>query len=200
MPTTSKAATSKVSEYLESLPGWSRAICAELRRIILSTDPSITEEWKWGPSYSSNGLVCGWSAFQKHVKVTFFNGGGMSDKSGLFNHCLDNEFNRSIKFTSPDEINEKLLKAYIKESMAVNAAGFKRVVAPRTDAVPAELTAALKKDKKALTFFEALTPGYKREYIEMVTSARQEKTREARIAKVVAACAEGRKPNDQYKK
>jgi hypothetical protein len=200
MPTATKAATSKVSDYLQSLPEWSRAICAELRRIIRSADPSITEEWKWGPSYTSNGLVCGWSAFQKHVKVTFFNGGGMSDKAGLFNHCLDNEFNRSIKYTSLDEINERQLKAYIKESVAVNAAGYKRVVAPRTDAVPPELTAALKKNKAALAFFEALTPGYKREYIEMVTSAKQEKTRLARIEKVVDACAAGRKPNDQYKK
>ncbi|RYY99796.1 MAG: hypothetical protein EOO11_03755 [Chitinophagaceae bacterium] len=200
MPAAIKPATSNVSEYLESLPEWSRALCSALRRIILAADPSLTEEWKWGPHYSANGMVCGWSAFQKHVKVTFFNGSAMADAAGLFNHCTDNEFSRSIRFNPGDAPDEKLLTAYVRESVAVNKKGFKRVLAPREDAVPAELLEALKKDKGALAFFEALTPGYKREYIGLVTTARQEKTRLARIEKVVAACAAGRKPNDQYKK
>ncbi|RYY39805.1 MAG: hypothetical protein EOO08_09040 [Chitinophagaceae bacterium] len=192
-------ASSKVSAYLESLPEWSRSICAGLRRIALSADPSIYEDWKWGPNYASNGMVCGWSAFKEHVKLTFFNGSAMKDPLGLFNHCVDNDFNRSIKFTRTDKINENQLKQYIRESVAVNKAGFKRVAKNEKADAPPALLAALKKDKKALAFFEALTPGYRNDYIQQVLSAKQEKTKQARIAKIVAACAEGRKPNEQYK-
>ncbi|GAA4344280.1 YdeI/OmpD-associated family protein [Flaviaesturariibacter amylovorans] len=200
MPSASKPATSNVLDYLDSLPEWSRMLCSELRRIILAADPSLTEEWKWGPHYSGNGMVCGWGAFQKHVKLTFFNGSAMPDSAGLFNHCTDNEFSRSIKFNPGDALDEALLTAYVRASVAVNKTGFRRVVAPREDAVPDDLLAALRNNKAAGAFFDALTPGYKREYIELVTSAKQEKTRLARIEKVLAACAAGRKPNDQYKK
>ncbi|MBD0293692.1 MAG: YdeI/OmpD-associated family protein, partial [Flavisolibacter sp.] len=184
---------------VNSLPDWSKAICNKLRTIILNADPSIAEDWKWGPNYYRNGMVCGYGAFQKHVKFTFFNGSGMKDPKGLFNHCVDNEFSRSIKYVSEDEIDEKLLTQYIKESVAVNKKGFKREIKDKTVEVPAELQQALSKNKKAQQFFDGLSYGYKKEFVEHVTTAKQDNTRIARIAKVVDYCAEGKKLNDKYK-
>lgn len=200
MATTKQNGAQKVADYLDSLPEWSQAICNKLRRIILKADPSIVEDWKWGPNYSSNGMVCGYGAFQKHVKFTFFNGSAMKDSKGLFNHCVDNEFSRSIKYVDAKEINEKLLTEYIKESVAVNQKGFKRAIKDKTVDVPADLQAALKKNKKAQAFFEGLSYGYKKDFVELITTAKQEKTRLERIAKVVDHCAEGKKLNDKYKK
>jgi uncharacterized protein YdeI (YjbR/CyaY-like superfamily) len=145
-------------------------------------------------------MVCGYGAFQKHVKFTFFNGSAMKDSKGLFNHCVDNEFSRSIKFVDETEINEKLLTEYIKESVAVNQKGFKRAIKDKTVEVPADLQAALAKNEKALAFFEGLSYGYKKDFVELVTTAKQEKTRLERIAKVVDHCAQGVKLNDKYKK
>ncbi|MBD0377980.1 MAG: YdeI/OmpD-associated family protein [Flavisolibacter sp.] len=199
MPTIHPDATQKVFDYIDSLPDWSKSICKKLRTIILNADSSITEDWKWGPNYYSNGMVCGYGAFQRHVKFTFFNGSGMKDPKGLFNHCVDNEFSRSIKYVAEDEIDEKLLTQYIKESVAVNKKGFKREVKDKTVEVPAELQQALSKNKKAQQFFEGLSYGYKKEFVEHVTTAKQDDTRIARIAKVVDYCAEGKKLNDKYK-
>lgn len=200
MASASNNTSPKVTEYLASLPAWSQALCNRLRAIILQADPALTEEWKWGPHYSGNGMVCGYGAFQKHVKFTFFNGAAMKDAKGLFNHCVDNEFSRSIKFTEGSEIDEKTLTQYIRESVAINKKGYKREVKDKTVEVPAELQQALAQNKKAQAFFNALSYGYKKEFVEQVTSAKQEKTRQERIAKTVALCAEGKKLNDKYKK
>jgi len=200
MPNPPKEAPDKVLHYLESLPEWSQKLCKKLRQIILSTDPEITEEWKWGPHYSCYGMVCGWGAFQKHVKFTFFNGSGMKDPKGLFNHCVDNEFSRSMKYTDVSELDEAVLKTYIKESIAVNKKGFKRTVSDKTVVVPEELETALSKNKKAKTFFDGLTYGYKKELVEYFTTAKQEKTKAERLAKIVALCADGKTLNDKYKK
>lgn len=200
MATAKKEGTQRVAEYLDTLPAWSAAICNKLRRIILAADPSLVEDWKWGPNYASNGMVCSYGAFQKHVKLTFFNGSAMNDSNGLFNHCVDNEFSRSIKYTDEAEIDEKLLTEYIRQSVAVNANGFKREVKDKTVDVPQDLQQALAADPGALAFFDALSYGYKKEFVELVTTAKQEKTRGERIAKVVSHCAEGRKLNDKYKK
>jgi hypothetical protein len=199
MVTLKKDAKEQVSGYIESLPAWSKNICNKLRQIILNADPSIIEDWKWGPNYNSNGMVCGYGAFQKHVKVTFFNGSAMKDKKGLFNHCTDNEFSRSIKFTDESEIDEEALTGYIKESVEVNQKGFKREIKDKNVEVPADLLQALSEEEKAKTFFDALSYGYKKEFVEHVTSAKQEKTRKDRIAKVVSYCVEEKRLHDKYK-
>jgi len=200
MPAAIKKEFNKVSAYLESLPEWSQTLCTKLRAIILKTGPEITEEWKWGPHYSCHGMVCGWGAFQKHIKFTFFNGSGMKDPKGLFNHCVDNEFSRSIKYTDVSELDEAVLQAYIRESIAVNKKGFKRTVADKTVQIPEELEAALSKNKNAKTFFENLSYGYKKEFVEHFKTAKQEKTKAERLAKILTLCAEGKTLNGNYKK
>lgn len=194
-----KDAANKVQHYIENLPGWSKDICLSLRQVILSADASITEDWKWGPNYNSNGMICGYGAFQKHVKVTFFNGHAMKDGKKLFNHCLDNEFCRSIKYTAVTEINEKVLSDYIKESAAINKSGFKKEISRKGIEVPVDLQQALSENQQAQRFFEGLSYSYKKEFAEYVATAKQEKTKLERIAKVIKHCAEGKKLNEKYK-
>lgn len=201
MPATEKVdAQKEISAYINSLQPFAQTICNKLRAIILKADPSIKEEWKWGPHYSSNGMVCGYGGFQKHVKLTFFNGSGMKDPRQLFNHCVDNEFSRSIKYTNLSEVDEQLLTEYVKQSVAVNQKGFKREVKDKTVEVPADLQAALNKNKTAAKFFNGLTYGYKKEYVEWVIAAKREETRKDRIAKVAEMSEDGKTLNDKYKK
>ncbi len=61
---------------------------------------------------------------------------------------------------------------------------------PRTVAVPADLTKALKTRPKALLFFRGLSYTNKKEYVEWIESAKQAETRRRRIAKAVALLAE----------
>ena len=192
-------AQKEITAYIDSMQPFAQEICKKLRAIILKADPAIKEEWKWGPHYSSNGMVCGYGGFQKHVKLTFFNGSAMKDSKQLFNHCVDNEFSRSIKFTDVSEIDAALITAYVKESVAVNQKGFKREVKDKSVEVPADLQDVLNKNKTAAKFFTDLTYGYKKEYVEWVTAAKRDETRKERIAKVVAMSKEGKTLNDKYK-
>lgn len=197
MATPAKDATQKVLAYIESRPEWSKKILQKLRTIILASSPSLVEDWKWGPNYACNGMVIGMAAFQKHVKVTFFNGSAMKDADGLFNHCVDNEFSRSIKYVTEGEIHESLLTSYIQESIAVNEKGFKRVAIKKIVATPEDLLNALAMDEKATLFYNTLPYGYKKEMVGLVTTAKQDNTRIARIKKVVTYCKEGKKLNEK---
>jgi hypothetical protein len=192
-------ATQQVLNYIDEMPDFSKSICKKLRSIILKADPEIVEEWKWGPHYSLNGMVCGYGGFKQHVKLTFFNGAGMKDAKKLFNHCVDNEFSRSVKYTDVKEIDEKAILEYVKESVAVNKKGFKREVKDKTVEVPDDLQKAITKNKTASKFFDTLTYGYKKEFVEWVTTAKRAETRSERVDKIVAMCAEGRKLNDKYR-
>ena|SRR5688500_3782273 len=166
MPVIHPKAAEEIDRYIEELPDFSKAICKKLRQIILKADPEIREDWKWGPHYSCQGMVCGYGAFTHHVKFTFFNGAAMKDPSNLFNHCVDNEFSRSVRYTDASEINEKTVTDYIRESVAINKQGFKREIKNKNVAVPDDLKAALNKNKTASTFFDQLSYGYKKDYVQ----------------------------------
>jgi uncharacterized protein YdeI (YjbR/CyaY-like superfamily) len=49
----------------------------------------------------------------------------------------------------------------------------------------------LRKDPKALRFFEALPPGYRRTMCWWVTSAKQESTRRSRLQRLIDASSRG---------
>ena len=71
-----------------------------------------------------------------------------------------------------------------------------------SSAAPADLPlgAALKKNAKARAQFEKLRPSHQREYIEWISGAKREETREKRIATTVAQVAEGKSPNWKYER
>ncbi|MEJ0030843.1 MAG: YdeI/OmpD-associated family protein [Bacteroidota bacterium] len=115
----------------------------------------------------------------------------MKDARKLFNFGMENEFSRSIKFNNVSEINEKYITDYVKESVAINKAGYKRVKQTKEAAVPDDLYKALRKKPAAVKFFDSLANGYKNEFIELVETAKRQETRDQRIQKVVALCAGG---------
>jgi len=63
----------------------------------------------------------------------------------------------------------------------------------RSVEVPAELTAALKKNKPAAKFFAALSPSCKAEYSTWISAAKQAETRTSRAAKAVEMLTAGKK-------
>jgi uncharacterized protein YdeI (YjbR/CyaY-like superfamily) len=65
--------------------------------------------------------------------------------------------------------------------------------------VPDDLAAALKKNKAAQKAFDSFTaPSHRREYVEWITSAKQEETRKRRIAQAVEMLAAGKTRNWKY--
>lgn len=53
--------------------------------------------------------------------------------------------------------------------------------------------------KKQSFFFDGLSYGYKKEFVEHITTAKQDNTRIARITNVIDYCERGKKLNDKYK-
>jgi uncharacterized protein YdeI (YjbR/CyaY-like superfamily) len=76
-----------------------------------------------------------------------------------------------------------------------------RKAGPRPELkAPADLLAALKKNKKAQATFDGFPPGQRREYVSWVLEAKQPATREKRIKTAVEWMAEGKVRNWKYLK
>lgn len=117
----------RISNHIAELADWRGDMIARLRKMILTTAPDITEEWKWGTAvWSQNGLVCAAAAFKDHVKLNFFKGATLKDPKGLFNSGLDAKATRAIDFHEGDAIHESALKTLIRAAVAHNRSGSRK--------------------------------------------------------------------------
>lgn len=181
------ATTNPKVDFFFKKPSQWQAEYRTLRELLLSLP--VTEELKWGvPAYQADGknvvLVHG---FKAYCAVLFPRGALLKDaKRVLVQQTESVQAARQIRFTSVEEI-EKLaptLKAYVKEAIALEKAGAKVAFKKTADfARPPEFEARLARTPKLKAAFEALTPGRQRAYLLYFSSAKQPKTREARIDK-----------------
>ena len=101
----------------------------------------------------------------------------------------------SIRDLPPD----RTITAYIKKAAKLNDEGIKvrrKPAAAKTPVrVPADFAAALKKRPAARKAFAAFSPSHRREYIEWVTEAKTDATRQKRTATALAWLAAGKSRN-----
>jgi len=109
------------------------------------------------------------------------------------------------RLTSLAELpSDATIVAQIKEAALLNANGVKM---PKAKAkpkqplkIPAYFSSALKGNPKAFTTFQEFSPSHQREYVEWVTEARTEVTRQKRLATTLEWLAEGKSRNWKYEK
>jgi uncharacterized protein YdeI (YjbR/CyaY-like superfamily) len=157
----------------------------------------LTEELKWGcPGYTlEKANIVLIHEFKEYCAYLFFKGALMKDPKGLLIQQTKNvQAARQIRFTGVQEIAklETVLKAYIKEAIAVEKAGLK--VEFKTAAqfdMPDEFQSRLESMPALRRAFEALTPGRQKGYLLHFSSAKQSKTREARVEKCIPLILDG---------
>jgi uncharacterized protein YdeI (YjbR/CyaY-like superfamily) len=106
------------------------------------------------------------------------------------------------KITSLQDLPpDALLIRTIKAAVALNEAGQrpKRALKKKPPVKPpAYLLAALRKNAKARKTFDSFSPSQQREYVDWLTEAKQEATRERRLATTIEWLAEGKQRNWKY--
>ena len=116
-----KSPSRLIDERIKDLDDWRGQTLAKLRGLIKQADPKVVEEWKWNvPVWSHDGILCTGETYKKAVKLTFAKGASLDDPSGLFNSSLEGNTRRAIDFPEGVKIDEKALKALIKEAVALN--------------------------------------------------------------------------------
>lgn len=73
-------AATLMDKSISKLEPFAQVICKRLRKLILSADSEIIEDWNWGTNYYLNGMVCGYWGFKKHVSLVFFEGSLLKNK------------------------------------------------------------------------------------------------------------------------
>jgi uncharacterized protein YdeI (YjbR/CyaY-like superfamily) len=192
--------TKAFDAYIKSKPEWAQPILTRIRETVHEACPTVEEEMKWSaPTFTYNGIMCGMAAFKNHCAFHFWKGElFLGKKMG----GTDGAAAQLGKLTSVKDLPpKKVIKDYVKKAMALNEQGVtvKRPVKPKKVlAMPDDFMATIRKNKKALAAYDKFSPSHQREYIEWITDAKGDATRERRMAQAVEWMAEGKPRNWKY--
>lgn len=178
---------------------WQGAL-EQLRDLCL--DSGLDEVLKWGcPCYALEGKnVVLIHSFKEYCALLFFKGALMKDPKDLLIQQTENvQAARQMRFTSEADVlkQAKAIGSYIKEAIKVEESGAK-VEMKKTAAftMPDEFAKTLQEMPDVKDAFERLTPGRQRAYLLHFSSARQTKTRDARIEKAIPDIIQGKGLNE----
>lgn len=196
-----------VDAYIAKSADFAKPILEYLRKLIHDTCPEVEEVVKWGyPHFDYKGdMMLILAAFKNHCSFSLYKAELMSDAKLLESVKAGQRMGYMDKLKSVSDLPaKKVLVAYIKEAMALNEKGIKKVRPksdkPKVPDVPDYLDAALAANKKAKAVFESKSDSFRKEYIAWITDAKTEATRQKRMEQALEWIAEGKARFWQYNK
>lgn len=193
----------RIDAYIEKSADFAQPILTRLRDLVHEACPSIEETWKWSfPNFDRRGIVCSMAAFKEHCGFGFWKASLLRDEHKLL--TLSGEAMGQLgKIKSLDDLpHGEILIGYIRQAVELNEKGVK---APRakTDGkkelpIPEYLSAALERSEAASRTFENFSYSNKKEYVEWLTEAKTEATRNKRLAEAIEWMNEGKTRNWKY--
>ena len=188
----------RIDAYIAKAQPFAQPILKRIRKAVHAGCPEVVETIKWSvPAFEYKGPLAGMAAFKAHCLLGFWKWPIMKtvpkgQKTGEFGRIESVE----------DLPSDAALIRMVKEAVALNDAGVK---VPRANkgpkkplTAPSYMLAAIKKNKKAHETYQAFSPSCQREYIEWITDAKTDATRDKRLATAVEWMAEGKIRNWKY--
>lgn len=188
----------RVDAYIAKSADFAEPVLTHLRALVHETVPDCAEALKWGmPFFTVNGKnLANMAAFKEHCAFGFWEGLGVEttkDREGM------GHFGKitSLADLPPDAE----LKAMIAEAASlIGTAKAKKPPKPvDVPPLPRDFAAAIAAEPAAQAVWDDFAPGYQRDYIEWITEAKREATREKRMAQAVEWIAEGKDRNWKYR-
>jgi len=194
----------RIDQYIAAAADFARPILKHLRALVHQGCPEVEETMKWSfPHFMHRGILCSMAAFKQHCSFGFWKrdllaaahpGLKLSDEAmGQFGRIQ----------SMADLPSDKVLIQCVKEAVRLNEAGVptpaRRPPKVRRElVVPDDLQAALRKNKRALASFEGFNYSNKKEYVEWITEAKRDETRQRRLLTTLQWLAQGKPRHWKY--
>ncbi len=194
----------RIDAYIANAAPFARPILTELRARVHEACPEVEETMKWSaPSFVYAGaILAGMAAFKQHVSFGFWKHalvmGEDAPRDGM------GSFGRLSSLR--DLPSRRNLATWIRKAMRVNEEGVtttgpRKTTSPKPPPkAPPDLAAALARNRKARATFEAFPPSQQREYVDWISEAKRNETRERRLAQALEWLAQGKPRNWKYMK
>jgi uncharacterized protein YdeI (YjbR/CyaY-like superfamily) len=191
----------RIDAFINKSPDFTKPILQHLRDLIHSVCPQAEETIKWRmPAYTHHGILCMTPAFKAHCAVVFWHG---SIRDALNQGKNKDAWGHLGKIGKLSHLpKDSVLIRAVKESMKLNESGKKKPTPRKSPKkslpIPTDVKEALKKNKKAQAAFESFSPSHQKEYVQWITEAKRDETRQKRLKEMLRMLTEGKTLNWKY--
>ena len=188
----------RIDDYIGKSAAFAKPVLAHLRKLVRQADPDLEETIKWDmPSFTWQGkLVCSLAAFKQHCALNIWRASEIMDKRetgamGQFGKITD------LADLPADSLVQSMVRKRIK-SYRDGTAPKRQMKKKPAAQTPDDLADALAQNARAGKTFKGFTDAQRREYIEWITDAKRDATRQKRLATSIEWLAEGKQRNWKY--
>jgi uncharacterized protein YdeI (YjbR/CyaY-like superfamily) len=187
----------RIDAYIGKAQPFARPILEHVRERVHAAIPDVEEAIKWShPTYLLGGkIVLGTAAFKEHATVHFWRGQelGLDAKPGAMG-----QLGRLASIDDlPADFDAMIARAAELAESAPAPRKPKHEPKPAPELHP-QFAAALEQAPQAKATLDGFAPSHRREYLEWISEAKQDATRQKRIATALEWLAEGKKRNWKY--
>lgn len=193
-----------IDAYIKKSQEFARPILNHIRELVHEGCPEVEETMKWSfPHFNYKGILCSMASFKSHCAFGFWKGSLLKNLPDSAEKTGDTSMGQFGRITSKSDLpSDKILLNLIREAKKLNDEGISRAK-PKSQGkneleVPGYFLDALKKNKKALGTFEKFSYTHKKDYVDWITEAKTETTRNERLNTAVEWMAEGKIRNWKY--
>lgn len=191
----------RIDAYITKPAAFARPILSHIRKLVHANCPDVVETIKWSmPHFEyKGGIFCGMAAFRAHCTFGFWLGALLKIESKLGKAMGQFGCITSLADLPGDKEIATIIKAAIKlHDAGVKSPTRAKPAEKKALVVPDYFLAAVKENKKTYATFESFSPSKKREYVEWITDAKTDATRDKRLAQAVEWMSEGKVRNWKY--
>ena len=188
----------RIDAYIAKAQPFARPILEKVRERVHAVVPGIDETMKWSsPAYTLDGrILLMTAAFKQHAALNFWRGQELRAEK-----ASGEAMGQFGKLTSvkdlPSNLDDLIRKAAELSRSAPAPRKTKHAPKPAPVMHPA-FAEALAKAPKAKAALDAFPPSAQRDYLDWISEAKQDSTREKRIATAVEWLNEGKRRNWKY--
>lgn len=190
----------RIDAYIAKAQPFARPILEKIRERVHAVIPDVEEAMKWSmPAYMLGGkLVLISAAFKAHAALNFWRGQELGE--GQTNADAMGQFGKikSLGELPADvELDRLIREAAELSNSAAAPRKTKHEPKPAPEMHP-QFAAALARAPKSKATLEAFPPSAQRDYFEWISEAKQDSTRQKRIATAVEWLSEGKRRHWKY--
>ena len=190
----------RIDAYIAKAQPFSQPILEHVRTRVHAVLPEVEETVKWSmPAYTLGGkIVLITAAFKAHLALNFWRGqelrgnGANADAMGQFGKI------KSLADLPPDKEFDRLIREAADLAKCAPAPRKTKHAPKPAPGLHPEFAAALAKAPQARAVLDSFPPSAQRDYFEWIAEAKQDATRQKRVATAIEWLGEGKRRHWKY--
>jgi uncharacterized protein YdeI (YjbR/CyaY-like superfamily) len=190
----------RIDAYIAKAPSFAQPILEKIRERVHAAVPAADETIKWSaPAFTLDGkILLIMATFKAHAALNFWRGQEIGDGSARAGAM--GQFGRltSVEDLPPDAELDSLIGEAAELAKSAPAPRKTKAAPKPAPELHPEFAAALAKAPEAKATLDGFPPSAQRDYFEWIAEAKQDSTRQKRIATAIEWLSEGKRRHWKY--